>query len=92
MLHWKVLFDCRTQKRGADYYRRGFVRNFQFDGKYITADVQGKRLYQVVITLERSEVADMDCTCPYAQSGFICKHMAAVLTAYDTEFEQLETQ
>lgn len=76
----------------ADYYRRGLVRSFQFDGKSITADVQGKRLYQVVITLEGSEVADKDCSCPYAQTGFICKHMAAVLTAYDTEIEQNDAQ
>ena len=84
MLHWRVLFDCRTQRRGKEYYERGLVSGLSFGGEVIRADVRGKnRVYSVTVKLLDSEVEDMDCGCPAALRGRCCKHMAAALTAYD---------
>lgn len=87
LIHWRVLFSCRTEKRGEEYCERGLVSNLEFDGDKITATVRGKKDYAVTIYLEGSEVDDMDCTCPHAAEGHCCKHMAAVLAAYDKAYE-----
>ena len=31
------------------------------------------------------EIEEMECTCPYAEDGNYCKHMAAVLYAAEKE-------
>ena len=87
MIHWRVLFKCSTEKRGVDYYRRGPVSDFVFTEEKITAKVHGTNDYSVTIYLDGGEIEDMECTCPDAGAGHCCKHMAAVLVAYDSEIE-----
>ena len=40
------------------------------------------------IFLEDGEVAEMYCSCPYAEEGKNCKHMAAVLYEWSEEEKQ----
>ena len=45
----------------------------------ISAIVEGTDDYDVHIRMENGNIVDMSCTCPYADAGENCKHMAAVL-------------
>ena len=49
----------------------------------INAVVYGSEEYEVSIGLENGGVRDMYCDCPYAEDVSYCKHMAAVLYAYE---------
>lgn len=62
----------------------------------ISAIVEGTDDYDVQIMLQNGDITDMNCTCPYADSGENCKHMAAVLICCfeylgDTSEEDEET-
>nr|WP_303181152.1 SWIM zinc finger family protein [Lachnoclostridium phocaeense] len=41
--------------------------------------VEGTDDYEVDLEIEEGEVCEMYCSCPYAEDGNNCKHMAAVL-------------
>ncbi len=88
MIHWRVLFYSPAIKRGKEYYESGRVSDFSFSEKKITATVRGTKDYSVTIYLDDGEVENMECTCPHAADGHCCKHMAAVLVAYDTAVEE----
>ena len=45
----------------------------------ISAVVEGTDDYDVQIMMQNGDITDMSCSCPYADSGENCKHMAAVL-------------
>ena len=78
-MQWKRLFKTHILERGIEYYYEGCVQNLQKNGSKVTATVCGSEDYKVEIVLENDNVADMYCSCPYAESGNNCKHMAAVL-------------
>ena len=78
-MNWESLFRARILERGYDYYLCNAVKNMEVTEDSITADVLGTENYQVEITLEEGEILDMYCSCPYAEDGKNCKHMAAVL-------------
>ena len=83
MKNWKRLFTPIILNRGYEYYMDDLVENLHRDGDMIYATVSGTEDYEVEITLDGEEVEDMFCTCPYADDGNYCKHMAAVLFEYD---------
>ena len=83
MKNWKRLFAQRILNRGYEYYMDDLVEDLHRDGDTIYATVSGTEDYEVEITLDGEEVEDMFCTCPYADDGNYCKHMAAVLFEYD---------
>lgn len=78
---WKKLFAPHILARGEDYYDTGHVESVQFAAGTVTAEVWGSELYEVEIELAGNRVEGMSCTCPYADDGTPCKHMAAVLYA-----------
>lgn len=80
---WEERFDDCVLARGSDYYKAGKVQITDQDKNNIFAlvDGSGSLSYQVKIKLVNNNVADMTCTCPYADGGNSCKHMAAVLYA-----------
>lgn len=45
----------------------------------IIAVVEGTDDYDVQIMMQNGDITSMSCSCPYADSGENCKHMAAVL-------------
>lgn len=78
-MNWKRLFELHILERGYDYYCENAVENIDFAKDSIRADVIGTENYEVEISLNNGEVTDMHCSCPYAEDGRNCKHMAAVL-------------
>ena len=79
MKNWEKQFDKQILQRGKEYYEQGAVEAMGewFDG-YV-AFVQGTETYQVNLEVSGDEIVDMTCSCPYAEEGNHCKHMAAVL-------------
>ena len=87
---WKDLFETRILQRGRDYYRQGLVTDLWQECNTLHAVVQGREDYEVAVTLKDHVPVFMDCTCPYAESGSACKHMAAVLFAYNEAADKSE--
>ena len=52
---------------------------------FVRASVLGTEEYEVEISLINAEVSDMYCSCPYAEDGSNCKHMAAVLYEWSSD-------
>lgn len=82
-MRWEKLFEPHILERGYAYYREGAVTEISIDEDGIEATVEGSEEYSVAIDLKNGQVEDMECTCPYAEDGAYCKHMAAVLYAYE---------
>ncbi|WP_165005152.1 MULTISPECIES: SWIM zinc finger family protein [unclassified Enterococcus] len=84
MENWQGLFLTPILERGLDYYINGHVHHLRYTNQKITASVEGNETYEVEIDpLDPSNY--MSCTCPYSAEGYYCKHMAAVLFAYNEE-------
>ncbi len=82
-MEWMDLFEPHILNRGVMYYEDGCVSDLELKDDTICAEVEGSDFYQVCITLKGDEVQEMECDCPYAAQGYNCKHMAAVLFAYE---------
>lgn len=72
---WKRLFEQKIRSRGKEYAYY-CVSDYVYDEKKYSATVNGSKDYKVCISADYTK---MSCTCPYAQEGNRCKHMAAVL-------------
>ena len=79
MLQWQHLFSGGILQRGRDYYKQNKVRSLIRDGDTYYATVEGTEDYEVVVRIENNRVSSMHCSCPYAEDGNRCKHMAAAL-------------
>ena len=77
-MDWQQLFQEHILERGYDYYCEGAVEEFEQEENIITASVCGTEDYEVQIKLQDTSVVEMECSCPYAEKGLSCKHMAAV--------------
>ena len=72
--------------KGADYFRRGAVRDITPSERGVTATVRGTFDYTVAIEHESGGGFIGSCECPYfADRGAVCKHIWAVLLTPDTE-------
>ncbi len=76
---WKALFSPRVLKRGKGCYEAGAVKQVMAAGRGVEAVVEGSEDYKVEIEVQDGEMVDIWCSCPYAEDGDRCKHMAAVL-------------
>ncbi|MDO4371330.1 MAG: SWIM zinc finger family protein, partial [Clostridia bacterium] len=81
-MNWERLFKPHILERGMAYYYEGCVEDLEINEDEITAVVEGTEQYDVSIELDEDDVSGMECTCPYAEDGENCKHMAAVLYAW----------
>lgn len=79
MKNWKSMFRSHILDRGYDYYESGAVNRISPTAKGYLASVGGTEDYEVEIELQGEEISDLWCSCPYAEDGNYCKHMAAVL-------------
>ena len=87
-MSWQRYFRSVILDRGFDYYSNNAVKNFRNNRGTLTAIVCGTHDYKVEITFDGELVEDMRCSCPHAQEGNYCKHMAAVLfKSKDYRFE-----
>ncbi|NJN92762.1 MAG: hypothetical protein HC875_01065 [Anaerolineales bacterium] len=75
--------SAESFSRGEDYYRNGAVIDLQQRGDTLLVQVEGSEYdpYEVTIELDRGELIEADCTCPYNWGGY-CKHIVAALLAY----------
>jgi len=64
--------------RGRRYQKRGLVEDVVIGKNEFTATVIGSMPYHVSIWKKANRQWGMSCTCPYAEDGNRCKHMAAV--------------
>ena len=85
MPNWKHLFKSHILDRGYDYFCENAVEAFEINNDVIKAKVCGSQDYDVEISIDGDDIADMQCSCPYADSGDCCKHMAAVLFEYEAQ-------
>ena len=86
MNYWKDLFREHILARGEAYYYEGAVQNLEKTEHGYHAVVEGTEDYEVDIEIEGGQICEMCCTCPYADDGNNCKHMAAVL--YEIEEQE----
>lgn len=86
-MEWKRFFASHILDRGYDYYCEGAVEELEISGDFVRAEVIGSEVYEVEISLEDGEVDEMYCSCPYAEDGRNCKHMAAVLFEWEERKE-----
>jgi len=71
------LFRDKLWERAKTYHRHHRVHSARRRGTGLTAQVQGTRLYDVHLRVERRHL-HWKCTCVSARSG-ICKHLGAAL-------------
>ncbi len=78
-MNYKQYFSPKIWKRGKEYYEEGLVYDLQKEGNRYNAIVEGTYDYHVEIHLAEDNIDQWYCDCPYAESGNLCKHMAAVI-------------
>lgn len=88
------MFSQSVLSRAREYYKAGKAKKLtceaeDYDEDLFTATVRGTRNYHVEIRETAGEITGMSCTCPYAQEGNHCKHMAATLMAIEDEYGKL---
>ena len=71
-------FPLEILRRGYDYYKKGKVKQIIKLKDGFIAKVNGSEEYKVTIVLNKNNICNMECSCPYAEENN-CKHMAAVL-------------
>ena len=76
----RMLFNKHIFQRGYDYFIKRLVKNVKNEGNTFYGTVKGTYDYDVSIVYSdyNDDVLYMDCDCPYAMSGHICKHEAAL--------------
>lgn len=85
--NWKTLFTENALSMGEDYWKRGRVADLKEEKDGYSGAVIGDRRYEVRIRKNPDGQVRMHCTCPQANGGGRCRHMAAVCYAVE-EMEQ----
>ncbi|MFH5835614.1 SWIM zinc finger domain-containing protein [Proteiniclasticum sp. C24MP] len=80
---WQILFPDHILERGLDYFDKGHVGKLTMEENSLYATVRGTKVYGVGIEFGENIVKEVHCSCPYAEERHICKHIAAVLYAFE---------
>ena len=83
-MEWRALFKQNVINGAEDYIRSNSLRDLSITENRVTAEVLGIENYNVDICLDGDGISSMKCNCPYARAGSNCKHMAAVLLAWES--------
>jgi hypothetical protein len=83
-MDWRALFKANILNSAEDYIKSNSVRELQISEGHVTADVAGIEKFHVAIDLAEDGTSKMNCNCPYAKTGSNCKHMAAVMLAWES--------
>lgn len=79
-MSWKRLFEKKILERAYEYSYGGLVLDITRIDNVFNARVMGSDIYNVRIEVDEYLFpVHMSCTCPYAEDGKKCKHIAAVL-------------
>lgn len=89
-MDWRELLKSHILQRGYEYYYEGAVEELEFNNNTLHATVFGAEDYSVEIKLDGDEISYMKCSCPYAERGNNCKHMAAVLLEWENGNNEIE--
>lgn len=87
MSKWEKQFRSIILERGYDYYMQGLVEDYYEDNGDVNATVCGSEDYEVAVHIVDDKLDDTFCSCPYAEDGNYCKHMAAVLYEYEEKHD-----
>lgn len=82
-MEWRTLFKQNVLNGAEDYIQSNSVQDLMIEENRVTAKVIGIESYNVDIRLSKDTVSFMECTCPYGKAGSYCKHMAAVMLAWE---------
>ena len=82
-MDWKENFSRTILERGNRYYKQKHVHILYTRDSTYNAMVIGTSIYHVEIEIKNGEAVDMSCSCPHAEKGYFCKHMAAVMYAIE---------
>ncbi|MBP2057201.1 SNF2 family DNA or RNA helicase [Lactobacillus colini] len=95
MKKWEKLFDKSSLRNGQQYFIDDKINDLDFrdeNKEIFTAKVEGSRWdadYTVQGQYNHSgDVSGLYCSCPWAETGHLCKHMAAVLYGIDFKREK----
>lgn len=89
-MEWKLFFRPHILERGYYYYLDDKVNITSESNTEITAEVEGSETYTVRIEIQNGNVDSMECSCPYAEDGNNCKHMAATLYQYFDSMDMVD--
>ena len=84
----RQIAGSNSYERGASYYRGGRVHIQSADLLEAKCKVRGTRLYSVELWVQNNELGLM-CNCPYAESGWFCKHMVAAGLAVQAHLKKI---
>lgn len=82
-MSWENDFQEKVLNRGYDYFQKNLVKVTKSTESFILANVMGSEIYHVELRRFADEIEYMSCTCPHADSGEYCKHMASLLFYLD---------
>ena len=86
--YWNGLFSRTILNRGWEYYRKGKAKKIIRTKEGYQITVRGSRNYCVTLYVDENNWFDWaDCNCPYADKGFMCKHMAAAFYLMEDQYE-----
>lgn len=83
--NWKTLFTSNALSMGEGYWKRGRVADLKVEEDGYSGAVTGDKRYEVRIRKNADGQLRMHCTCPQANGGGRCRHMAAVCYAIEAE-------
>ena len=85
---YKSKFEYAVRQRGMSYFNSKMVKVISFEpGHRAIFNVQGSKLYTVVLKFNQNNKLDSSCTCPYSEKGYGCKHeWASILEAQQRLF------
>ena len=87
-MNWGTIFGKLVLDQGRSYYDAGKVKNLRYENGSYHAVVRGSLPYRVEIVVSGNAIRAMKCTCPSAEKGLRCKHMAATLIAIERQRAQ----
>lgn len=88
-MSWRNNFKPHIMERGLDYYSIDKVSSLKIEPDLVSAIVKGSEDYNVDAYFEGKRLIAMSCDCPYAADENFCKHMAAMMYAYENLNESL---
>ena len=91
-MNWNTCFTKTILDRGRRYQKKGLVKNIKKVGEKYTAEVIASMPYQVSVWRKANRQWGMTCTCPYADDGSRCKHMAALCLELEQQLDEKELE
>lgn len=77
----RALDTPKIFERGKKYYETGMIIQPVIRQNGLEAFSQGSMLYRVSATIEKGDIKQIYCSCPY-DWGALCKHQVALLLTY----------